>query len=797
MIACRDRVAVSDLQSTVRHRAAGDHGDVVGKDTERARRRQQEWFSTAFGRAGDLNGDRGLPRQVRIDQFGPDHVRRAISPPIEEQHADAWQGQVTGNNQRKILVHSRCVPARVLDHIAGEYTHEIFTRLRDAQVHPFDVVDIVAGRRVGDRFATSELVSPINSAVRRDDFKVQVVDQGRDRAGESRHIRVGQRDFERLVRTRDHGALLVYLAVGEQVGLVNELDAAGRADDLRQVDAPPALVLIRRRIWAKAIAADIDRGIDQRSLDQRGRRRRVAVGFAIILHEHRRRTGRVRTRLAGAALILVVIVDGQPGVFVGRGSGLQRGDPGTWRHHVRLDPPVFTRAAARKIRQRVLAVGVNKKIRTIVLGRAGGNHVLAHGGTVDGLRAGPGVARGEFQNVRLVTRASGIGVADQLVEFRRAQVVAALNVVTPTVRSDHCADSDGVPGQGLVAGRRFKIARAIKNPLDHKVSARGHSEAVEGAALIRLARGRVAGNDTRHVRAVAVFVPRIGQRAVLQEGVHAPSQVKMHRCRVAIVQASVRHRHLDIAAVESELLGHRARAIRAIGTPHDLRGNLVEQLRPRRWLDPQDRVGAGQRCQLPRRHLSLENVAEAEFRFVRNRPKGSTHHGPVLCRRNRRKQHPHARNARLLQPRIKLVLRPIRADPTHEGHALDLTRAGPIKPRDKCILRDITDQFNAHFAQLLAPDGLNAVDELNQEQPRGRRFDGQRLKRGGAFRRGGDGFVAQPDDPVLRQGAERADEKATEDSANELAPAGVGQIHAHKLFKNRDSTRHNGILPQG
>ena len=157
------------------------------------------------------------------------------------------------------------------------------------------------------------------------------------------------------------------------------------------------------------------------------------MGFAIVLYQHRRRPGSVRTSLARAALILVVIVDGQPRVFVGGRGGLQRGDPGARCQDVRLDPPVFARAPARKIRYRVRSVAVNEKLPSIVLRRAGGNHVLCHSRAVDGLRAGPGVARGEFQDVRLVAGRSGIGVPDQSVEFGRLQIVSTLHVVAPTV----------------------------------------------------------------------------------------------------------------------------------------------------------------------------------------------------------------------------------------------------------------------------------------------------------------------------------------------------------------------------
>ena len=82
---------------------------------------------------------------------------------------------------------------------------------------------------------------------------------------------------------------------------------------------------------------------------------------------------------------------------------------------------------------------------------------------------------------------------------------------------------------------------------------------------------------------------------------------------------------------------------------------------------------------------------------------------------------------------------------------------------------------------------------MNQEQTRGRRFDGLALERGAGLGRCWNGFVAQADDFVLCQGsdgADGADEEANGGSENELAAAGLGQIHAHKLFKNRRFTRH-------
>src|SRR5439155_7659978 len=107
--------------------------------------------------------------------------------------------------------------------------------------------------------------------------------------------------------------MLVSLAGRQEIGLINELEAPWRTDDLRQIDAAPALIVVWHRPRA-ATVVHIHSGIDQCGFDERRRRRRIAVGFAIILHEHGRRARSVRARLARAALVLVEIVDAGPRV---------------------------------------------------------------------------------------------------------------------------------------------------------------------------------------------------------------------------------------------------------------------------------------------------------------------------------------------------------------------------------------------------------------------------------------------------------------------------------------------------
>ena len=195
LIGCHDGVAVRHLQAPVDGPGAGGGRNGVREHAKWTRCFEGEHFPARLGGTGDEDIYRRLSREVRVDQLDFDHIRRAIGAAIEEQHADTWQRQVTGDHQREILVNGRRINARVFDHVAGPHANDVFPRQRRAQADGFDVVNAVVARRVGHRLALVKLVAAINSAIRRFHLEIQIVDQCRNGAGKPRHVRVGEGDF--------------------------------------------------------------------------------------------------------------------------------------------------------------------------------------------------------------------------------------------------------------------------------------------------------------------------------------------------------------------------------------------------------------------------------------------------------------------------------------------------------------------------------------------------------------------------------------------------------------------------
>ena len=259
------------------------------------------------------------------------------------------------------------------------------------------------------------------------------------------------------------GAIFGNMAAGAQIGVVLELDLPGptprggvdpsrrhgcgrvekvirgaRRDELNQVDAPPAFIVVGCWLRTGRIV-HVPGGVDQGGLHHGGRRRLAVEELPVILNKHRRGTGDVGPRLAGASLVHVVRRNLAPRVVVVGEDRPQRGNPGSRRHHIRLDPAVFARTATREIGHAFLALGVDVEIEAVVLGGAGGDDVLGHRRAVDGLWTRAGVAGGKLDDVRLVTGHPVVRhrVAHQRVELGGADVVATLGVVTPTVRADH------------------------------------------------------------------------------------------------------------------------------------------------------------------------------------------------------------------------------------------------------------------------------------------------------------------------------------------------------------------------
>ena len=230
---------------------------------------------------------------------------------------------------------------------------------------------------------------------------------------------------------------------------------------------------------------------------------------------------RVRSGLRGAALVHVEVADRAPGVVVVGEDGTERRDPRAGRDDVGLDPAVLARSAAGEIRHDLLARIVDAEAEAVVVGRAGGDDVLGHRRAADGLSSGAGVAVAELEHVRLLAGDVRIGVADERVELRGAQVVLARGVVAPRVRSDVCAAADGVLRQLRVARRRMVIARAVEDPLGDDMRTGRDTEAPEVAFVVLLPAGAVACDDSRDVRAVAVLVAGVGKTVVSEESVDA------------------------------------------------------------------------------------------------------------------------------------------------------------------------------------------------------------------------------------------------------------------------------------
>ena len=244
-------VSVGNLDLS-RARRAGDGGDRTSECAVISRRvrqirdrfvRGEIRHQHAHGVAGGAGG---------IEHLDLHDARRGVSRPIQENESRARSHEVAGRNERKVLVNGGGVEARVLHDLAGAHPDQIIARRRLRQKNSLDVVELVRSRRVRHRFARAELIAAIECAVRRDDFQIQIVHQRGNCARKSRHVRVGQRDFQRLIRTLHKNVLRINLAVRQQHRLIQILVEARRGidvgdDDIGQIDAPPAFVVVGNR----------------------------------------------------------------------------------------------------------------------------------------------------------------------------------------------------------------------------------------------------------------------------------------------------------------------------------------------------------------------------------------------------------------------------------------------------------------------------------------------------------------------------------------------------------------------
>ena len=167
----------------------------------------------------------------------------------------------------------------------------------------------------------------------------------------------------------------------------------------------------------------------------------------------------------------------------------------------------------------------------------------------------------------LIAQRQRIGIADQLVELHRADVVAALRIIAPTIRANVSSGPNSIAREGLVRGWSFKISVTVENTLRDDVRAGRDSEAVKRSDLIRLARCAIARDDPGHMRAVTMFVGGVRQITIIEEHICAASQVRVHSRGFSCVQTAVCDGDAHTAAIIAEALHQRQ--IRAAIASHD------------------------------------------------------------------------------------------------------------------------------------------------------------------------------------------------------------------------------------
>src|SRR5688572_15044152 len=286
----------------------------------------------------------------------------------------------------------------------------------------------------------------------------------------------------------------------------------------------------------------------------------------------------MRSSLTGAPLIHVVKRDWPPREVIVRINRAQGGNPCSGSHYVRLNSSVLARAAAREVGHCLLARVVDgelldRKIEPVVLRGTGSDDVFGHRRTADRLHAGAGVARREFEDVRLVAQCKRVGIAHQRVKFHRADVVTTLRVVAPTVRANVGASALCITSHRL-EGRRWLVpSGAIKEPLGNNVHARHHTQTVENSVFIGLTSRSVSSDNASDVRSMTVLIRSIREIPVEKQSCHSTSQIWMHEIDLARIKTTVGYCHRHSSAIVSQRL--RRKSSRAAVSGNNPGGLLV------------------------------------------------------------------------------------------------------------------------------------------------------------------------------------------------------------------------------
>ncbi len=104
-----------------------------------------------------------------------------------------------------------------------------------------------------------------------------------------------------------------------------------------------------------------------------------------------------------------------------------------------------------------------------------------------------------------------IRVTHEFIEFHRADVVAALGIIAPTVGTDVGPGAFCVARQLLEATRgSFEISHAVEDTLGDDARPRRNTQPVKRVIGVSFTRRAVPGDDARNMGAVTVFVRGIG-----------------------------------------------------------------------------------------------------------------------------------------------------------------------------------------------------------------------------------------------------------------------------------------------
>jgi hypothetical protein len=327
-----------------------------------------------------------------------------------------------------------------------------------------------------------------------------------------------------------------------------------------------------------------------------------------------------------------------------------------------------------------------------------------------------GIARGELDDVRLIAWRARIRIAHERVKFRGAQIVASLRIFAPTVRGDVRAGRNRVARQFLEAAGRLIAAEAIENALRNDVRAGGNTESVDVSQLIGFAKCAVPRDDARAMRAVAVLVRRIGQLAIIEEGGHAPREVRVHSRSVAGVQPAVGHRDGHVRAGVTKIMDV-ARAF-AAKTGDDVGRNLVEQLHLRGWLDPKYAVGLRELLELPGREPPAQDCSESAARLLLEFSKCALRPSDLgrVCTAAKQNAHLGSRTS-LRHALMHLVLGTVSPHPMHEGKTPHLSRRYISQAGDKRVLRHVMQQLDSKIGEVPSRLRVGRPGKLNEKKP--------------------------------------------------------------------------------